>query len=130
MNHISRRQLSRYAVERLLADHKISELSKELAAVLVGSNRNKEVDMLVEDIVRELEVRRQLVNAVVITVHPLTPLLRKQLNDALRKATAARHIELDERVDKSILGGLQVKTATRRWDSTARRKLTDLRKRF
>jgi F-type H+-transporting ATPase subunit delta len=46
----------------------------------------------------------------------------------LKKHTKANEIELDERVDDSLIGGFVLSYNNMQWDASVRRQLNDLKK--
>jgi F-type H+-transporting ATPase subunit delta len=127
MNKISRRALARYAVEQLDKGESSAKLAEYLAGALVESGRAGEVDYLVGDIAWELERRGVLATTRIVSATPLTNELETQLKQQLKKTIGARDVVLDKKLDESIIGGLRIESATRVWDNTVRRKLTDLK---
>ncbi len=127
MNKVSRRELAHYAADQLLSDVSGSKVAKQLAAVLVSSQRADEAELLANDIAWELESRGKFTAAKVTSAHSLSPSLRKQLLAAVKQATAVEAVELEEFTDSAVLGGLRVETAVHSWDETVARRLNDLR---
>lgn len=130
MIHISRRQLARYAADELLAQRPLPALAKQLAAVLIEYGREKEADMLIDDIAVELENRGLSIFATAVSAEPLPAVLKAELLSSLKAVARTDQASVDERIDKSIIGGLYLETATASWDSTVNRQLQDLRKRL
>jgi F-type H+-transporting ATPase subunit delta len=130
MSKISRRALANYSVERLLAGASARQTAKQVVAVLVESGRIADIDLLLEDIAWELERRQELAVGQVTTAQPLSAKLEAELKRQLKQATGAKEVLLEGSVDKSVLGGLRLQTASRVWDSTVLRKLSELREVF
>lgn len=130
MSKASRRSLSKYAADQLLAGAKVGILSKKLAAVLVESSRAAEQRLLIDDILWELEQRGELTVAGVTSAHEISTNLRRQLEKQLATATKVKAVVLETEVDKRLLGGLRVRTATRTWDSSLATKLSELKEAF
>ena len=66
------------------------------------------------------------VSAEVATAHALTPEQLQLLSDTLR-AQVGKNVQIDTRVDPSLLGGLIVKIGSRMIDSSLRTKLDNLK---
>ena len=66
------------------------------------------------------------VSAEVATAHALTPEQLQLLSDTLR-AQVGKNVQIDTRVDPSLLGGLIVKIGSRMIDSSLRTKLNNLK---
>lgn len=127
---MTRRALARYAVEALIAGQPITKVAKHLAAALIEAGREKEAGLLLNDINWELEDRGQLAQAKVTSATPLADQLVKELRAKIKAATKVNNVSIESEVDKSVIGGLKVETATRLWDQTVKRKLADLREAF
>lgn len=127
MNKISRRSLARYAADELLAGKSAKIVAKSLAAVMVETGHAGSSQFIVDDIAAELECRGVLSVGRVTSASILTAQLRQALTGQLKKATGAGSVLLEERIDKSVIGGLRVETANRVWDRTIARKLQQLK---
>lgn len=83
-----------------------------------------------EDIRYELEMRGLSVQAIITTAHPLSDELHSQLNKLIQRSSQVETVHLSEIIDKSVIGGIRIDTASRSWDQTIKRKLTDIREAF
>jgi F0F1-type ATP synthase delta subunit len=127
---ISRRRLARYGADELLAGKSPRQVAKQLAAVMILTKREKQTDLLVADIAWELEARGKMATATVTTASPLTDSLRREIVNFITKSAQVNNATLEERVDKSVLGGVRIETEAHSWDKTARRRLMDIREAF
>lgn len=142
-----RRKLARHAAERLLKGD--VTVIDELAALIVHERREREVDLLVQDIEAELAER----GTIVATVESATPLdvatkdaIKRLLssNSGMESLTsvegrsAARAPEVDtsgrsvnvllrESIDQALIGGFKLRTPTATLDATIAKRLNDLR---
>lgn len=123
----SRRQLADYVVSHLVKGRTNNRLASNLAAALVASKNQKELDLLVDDVARELEERGLLAHVKVVTATPLSDYLRQQLKNQIKKATGVKDVILEETIDKSVIGGLRVETAAHRWEKTVARQLARIK---
>ena len=130
MTRFSRRSLAGYAADQLLAGESAKSIAKRLAAVTIEAGKIGDIDFLLGDIAAELEGRRELSVALATSASELTPQLRAALKNQVKKATYSRSVLLQERLDRSVLGGVRIETSARVWDNTVARKLADLREVF
>lgn len=130
MSKLSRRALASYGADQLLAGEPTVKIAKRLVALLVESGRQNEVDFLLDDISWELERRKALASVTVTTARPLSNELETELKQEVKKATGAAEVLLKANIDKSVLGGVRIETASRIWDNTLSRKLSELREVF
>ena len=119
---ISRRKIAEYVADHVVANKKIGQILKEVAAFLVETKRTRELELLVRDIESALEVRG-------IVVADVTSAY--QLNDTLKaniaKLVGGKNLVLREVVDANVLGGIRLTTPSQRLDATLRRKIQGLK---
>ncbi len=127
MTKLSRRTIAVYAADQLLNGKPAKTVAKDLSALLVASARQKDVDFLLEDIAWELEERKAVVTANITTTDSLNLALENEIKRLLEAATGSRQISLENTIDKSVIGGVRIATATKVWDFTVSRKLSELR---
>jgi len=130
MNKVSRRELARWATDRLIAGDDAGDVAKHLAAVLVESKRASEANFLVSDIEWELESRQALATARVTSATPLSAQLQTALAEQIKRITKTGEVIIDNQIDKKVIGGVRVETASHVWDNTVSRKLSELREVF
>ncbi len=68
-----------------------------------------------------------ILEAVAVTAVPLTPQLREKLLDKLRSITG-KQVDLQLRLDPSVLGGIRLELEGKQFDGTVRQRLDSLRK--
>jgi ATP synthase F1 delta subunit len=126
MAQISRRRLAQTIV-RLLHKQPTwqTQILRSVAAYLIESKQTKQLDLLVQDIARELENEGQLF-AEVHSAFSLDATSRSTLVQYLKQATSSKTVTLDESVDPQLLSGMVVRTADKELDTTARRQLRRL----
>lgn len=127
MAKLSRRRLARTVVG-LLRERpgERRQIMQMLAAYLVVHKQHKQWDLMLLDIAHELGESEGHIYAEVSSAFPLDAAARKELETYLRQATGATAVELDERVDESLLAGIVVRTADQELDTSARAKLSQL----
>lgn len=124
---ISRRVLARTIAEKLAAEPaKQRHWMKLLAAYIIDQRLEKDVDLLLKDIVRELFTINGQLLVSATTARPLTDALRTELRTSLRAATGATSIVLEENIDPDLLGGFVAKTPDGELDASVRTQLQHL----
>ena len=123
-----RRKLARHAAERLLAGD--AAVIDELAALIVHERREREVDLLVQDIEAELAERGTIV-ATVESATPLDTVTKDKIKNLLSSKTNASNQDINvllrESIDQALIGGFKLRTPTATLDATIAKKLNDLR---
>lgn len=121
---LSRRKIAAYFAGRLV-DGKKTALH-ELAAYLVDSHRERELDLIVRDIETALAERGVLL-ADVASSHGLSAAAKKDVQVYLQTKTGADEVYLRETIDPELLGGLRVATPDSELDATLRQRLNQLK---
>lgn len=123
-----RRKLARYAAERLLAGD--ATVIDELAALIISERREREIDLLVQDIEAELAERGTVV-ATVESARALDLATKDEIKNLLSSKTNASDqdvkVLLRESIDQALIGGFKLRTPTATLDATIAKKLNDLR---
>lgn len=126
------RKASRRVIARTIAAKLLAEPSQRkhwvavLAAYLVDANRVDELDLVVNDIAHEFFEQRGELVVDVTSARPLTDQVRNELKQLLKSATAAKNIDLYEKVDPALLGGLIARTPDAQLDVSVKTKLQKL----
>lgn len=125
-NRLSRRKISRYYADSLLAGADPKKLALKLAAYLVDSGRTKELSQIILDIEYQLSLSG-IVVADVTSAHDLDEHARKAIIDLIKTTGHAKQIQLKEHIDSSLIGGVKVEFAGSKFDATIARRLTTLK---
>lgn len=124
---LSRRSVARYTATGLKnGSITREEIALQLAAWLKSTHHNRQADYLVQDIAKQL-VLEGYIYATVTTACQIDEITRQTiiafLVDYYGEGT---HIELDEQVDPSVIGGVRIDTPNGSLDSTVRRSLIQI----
>ncbi len=123
-----RRKLARHVAERLLAGD--ATVIDELAALIISERREREIDLLVQDIEAELAERGTVV-ATVESARALDLATKDEIKNLLSSKTNASDqdvkVLLRESIDQALIGGFKLRTPTATLDATIAKKLNDLR---
>lgn len=119
---LSRRKIAALAAENILSGASQQKVLREVAAYLLATRRTREQELLVRDIEDALATRGMVV-ADVTSAHPLTETIKSEIS----KLVSAKQLQLRERIDAEVLGGVRVDIPGKRFDGTLQRKLTALK---
>lgn len=123
-----RRKLARHVAERLLAGD--ATVIDELAALIISERREREIDLLVQDIEAELAERGTVV-ATVESARALDLATKDEIKNLLSSEANASDqdvkVLLRESIDQALIGGFKLRTPTATLDATIAKKLNDLR---
>lgn len=119
---VSRKKLAEHVVASLEEGVKTDEVVEQLASFLVVEKRTDELDLVLRAVYEELE-DNGVVYADIKTATKLTSKLKESLAEVLK----ADKLHLNETIDASLIGGFELKTATRRMDASVKSKILQLR---
>lgn len=123
----SRRILTRTIAAKLLAEpSKRKQWVDALAAYLVQYGMEKQADLVLNDIARELYDQDGHLSVSVTSARKLSDDTREELRRMLQTATSAKSVELFEETDPDLLGGLIARTPDAVIDASVRTKLKQL----
>lgn len=124
---VSRRVLARTIAAKLLAEpSRRKHWLQVTAGYLMDHHMDEDVDLIINDIARELYLQGGHLIVDVTSARALSDGLRTDLAAMLQAATGAKHVELAERTDPALLGGLVARTPDAVLDASVRTKLKQL----
>lgn len=129
MSKLSRRAVTEYIAEQLLAGAPQQKLIEQLAAYLIESRRTKELNLMVRDIQYYLADKGH-VSGTVTTAFELSQATKDALNAFAKAETNAKQVNLDTIVDPTVLGGMKISIPGKELDTTVSRKITLLKTRY
>lgn len=124
---LSRRQLAKVIVAKMNDKASSATLPQSVAAFLVLHDMADQLDLLIKDIAKELHHAYKILEVEVTSAKPLTDNIRRELRSVLTNQTEATRVNLHERIDESLLGGLVAKTSEMELDLSIRSKLNKLK---
>ena len=126
-NKLSRRVIARTIAEKLLSEpSRRSHWLRVLAAYMIDQKMVDDLDLMIQDIIREIFAQSGELLVTATTARPLTETLRQDVTKILRQATGAKQILLHEEVDANLLGGFVARTPDAEMDASVRTSLQQL----
>lgn len=125
-------KFSRAIIARTIAAKLLSEPDrrdywvKVLAAYMVDTRREHEVDLILNDLAHELFVQNGQLTVRVTSARPLNDDVRSALRALLVAHTDAKTVALTETIDPALLGGLIAQTPDAVMDASIRSQLNQL----
>jgi F-type H+-transporting ATPase subunit delta len=116
---------SRKAVLALLQAQGFGQLISHFVGVIANNRRLPDLRAILAGFAALVASRRGIVIAEVASAHPLTDLQRTQLLARLTEAGYGR-VNIQERVDAALLGGLVVRVGARLYDASLKSRLARL----
>jgi len=123
----SRRVLARTIATKLLAEpDKRKHWITVLAAYLMDHGMEEDAELMINDIAHELYEQSGHLIVEVTAARELSQTIRDDLSAMLKQATGAKYIDMTERTDPDLLGGLVARTPDAVADLSVRTKLKRL----
>jgi len=113
------------AMTAILDKAGIGELTRRFVLVVTDNRRLFALPQMIRGYLAELARRRGEVTAEVLAARELSEAQRSALTDSL-KGVAGTKVQIDVKVDPSLIGGLIVKVGSRMIDTSLRTKLQKL----
>jgi len=114
------------ALAAILAKASISGLTANFLKLIARNRRLFAAAEMMKSFRALIARERGEVSADVASAHALTPEQMQQLSDTLR-TTIGKNVQINTRVDPSLLGGLIVKVGSKMIDNSLRTKLSNLK---
>ena len=120
---ITREDKVNVAIE--LFDGKVSKDTKNFLLVLIEKDRTTQLSSIVQAYKQMLNDKLNIAEGKVYTAVPLSP---EQISELEKKLSAKynKNIELENKIDKDILGGVLVRIGNEEIDGTVKSRLSDL----
>ena len=122
---ISRRSLSDYAAEQILAG-KSAEVMEQVAAYLVQTRQAKAYPLIISDIERKLAEKGSVLVRVK-SARNLSEKTSKKIKQFMQEKTGASHVQLVSEIDEDLIGGAIIYTADYVLDASLRNRLNKLK---
>ena len=113
------------AMEAVLDKAGATDLTKRFVQVVAGNRRLFALSDMISAYLGELARRRGEVTAEVVAARELSDAQKDKLVESLKKAAGSK-VQVDVKVDPSLLGGLIVKVGSRMVDGSLKTKLAKL----
>jgi F-type H+-transporting ATPase subunit delta len=118
------------ALDVLLAKAEISGQAANFIKLVAAKRRLFAIREMIADYQKLYDAERGVTHAEVTVAAPLADTHVAALKDALREATRGKDVEVNVKVDPSIIGGLVVKLGSRMVDGSLKTKLNAIRTRM
>jgi len=117
------------AVINAIFKGKVNDLTLAFFNIVARKNRESLLEPIAAQFAVQYNVLKGITKASVTTATPLTPALRNELGQRLVAQTGQR-IELEERIDPSLIGGFVLRVGDQQIDSSVKYSLNKLKNKF
>ncbi|MBN8701439.1 MAG: ATP synthase F1 subunit delta [Bacteroidetes bacterium] len=108
---------------------KISKITKEFIEIIVRKKREEHLGIIAESFVNQYREQKKILTAVVTTAIGLDDSIRTKVLELIKKS-AKGEVEIQEHVDKDIIGGFVLRVGDKQIDASIARKLKQLASNF
>lgn len=108
---------------------KMNDLTLAFFNIVARKNRESLLEFIATEFKSQYNVYKGIKEASVTTAVPLTPALRNELGQRLAVQTG-HSIELEEKIDPSLIGGFVLRVGDQQIDSSVKYNLNKLRNKF
>ena len=129
MPRYSRQQFAR-AIVHLLEKHPLKDVARVCAQEIVAQRWTRSIDLIVNDITRELLRTKKHLSITLYSAHELPAKLQKEIASVLEKHSKAETSSVFAITDPSLLGGFRAVTPAGELDTTVATKLNQLKQRY
>lgn len=127
MQKLSRRRLAGYIAAEVAAGSLKQATIQKVAAYLVENKQADTVDLVLSDVATILAKRYGVVSAEVSSATVLDDSLRSAITEFVKRTENAKTVQMTETIDKSLIGGIIIRTPSAELDGSIRSQLRQLR---
>ena len=114
-------------MEKILKKMKVSPLIIKFIGTLAINGRLNIVNNIIDEFLKKLAHERGELTAEITTAVPITKAINKSIVKEISKLTKTNKIELKEKIDESLIGGLIIRMGSTMIDSSIKTKLSTLK---
>lgn len=109
--------------------NKVSDLSLAFLNIIITKKRESILPYIAKSFIRLFKVQHNIETAVVTTAQPLSKELKNKVAKYIKKETE-NNIELIEKIDERILGGIIIRMGDKQLDASILSEISELRQTF
>lgn len=115
-------------IVQLMAKEDQKKIAKKIAAYLIENGRTSELNSLSRDVVQARKSRDSIVELTAVSSHRLSASQIEEIKRTVLKISPnAKKININERIDRSVIGGVRLEFANHLLDLSVSAKLNKLK---
>lgn len=115
------------AILKQIFEGKINDLSLKFIMQIADQKREGQLEIICREFIRQYNVAHNIAKVRLTTATPLSDLQRKEVINFINEHYNFSSVELDEKVDDELIGGLILRIEDKQIDGSIKRKLQDIR---
>lgn len=108
----------------------LSEITSTFIKLLCSKNRESNLPEIVHSFLEQYNVKKGLHSATLTTAAPISSELAESFKKKIKDASSFKHLELETKVDESLIGGFVLEVEGKLVDASILRDLNDVKKQF
>jgi F-type H+-transporting ATPase subunit delta len=120
------RHEKKLAILRAVFESRVNPVSYSIFTIITKKNREAILDAIADEFIVSYNLQQGIQKATVVTSTPLTEALRAQFVNIVASYTG-RTVQLEEKVDPSLIGGYVLRVDDRQLDASLRSRLNELK---
>jgi F-type H+-transporting ATPase subunit delta len=109
---------------------RISVLTSKFIALLISKGRESNLPEIITAFIAQYKVHKNIHTVKLATAVPVNDDVRKAIVEQVKKASGFEHIELDEKVDDSLIGGFVLQVGDKLVDASISYDLKNIARQF
>ncbi len=120
----------KYKIISAVTKDQLSEITSTFIKLLCSKNRESNLPEIVHSFVDQYNVQMGLHSATLTTATPISAELEESFKKKIKVASSFDHLELNTKVDESLIGGFVLEVEGKLVDASILRDLNDVKKQF
>ncbi|GAA4352120.1 ATP synthase F1 subunit delta [Hymenobacter saemangeumensis] len=121
------KQDKKLAILQAIFNGKVSALTEKFLGIVSQHNRESALEWVASEFHTQYNLMRGMQEASVTSATPLTPALRAEMVELVKRQTGLASVELTEKVDPSLIGGFVLRIGDQQIDDSVRSSLRKMR---
>ena len=113
-----------------VTEGKISAMTAGFNRLLVAKGRESNLPEIAEAFIRSYKVKKDIQTVRLITASPISDTLKNEIIDQVKKSGDFKHVELEEKIDESLIGGFVLQVGDKLIDASVVYDLKNIAKQF
>ena len=107
----------------------LTDISLSFLNILAVKRREGYIDKIATSFIEQYKSQKNILSAKIISANGISEEVRSQVINLLKKTTSGE-VELEEKINKDLIGGFVLRIEDKQIDASVQRKLNDLKKSF
>jgi F-type H+-transporting ATPase subunit delta len=117
------------AVLKQIFSGKLNKVSEDFVQLIASHKREMYLVEIATEFINQYKEKKKILTAVVTTANGIDEATRKKIME-LVKGSGSGEVVLEEKIDKSIIGGVIIRIGDKQIDASISRKLSELKQTF